>query len=432
MKVWLVEISDFLPKLDAGNRLYRCGMLANALTEAGHEILWWSSTFNHQLRRQRYQVSTTIEIGNNFIIRMLHGPGYGRSISPNRFFHNHVVASQFKRETAKLRSAQFPDLIYACLPTLEVCEKAVVFGVKHKIPVIVDVRDRWPSIFVDPFPKLLHPMIKLFLSTEFSRAKRIAKLATALTAVSPTNLVWALALADRQTSDNDKWFPLGYPANSVADYSQWERDEIRRKFRLKKNRLTITFVGTLSLTCNFKTVITAATELSRTLDDQVQFIFVGSGAQASFLYKKSLELQNVYVTGWCEKADVDAILSVSDIALNPYTSKAPQTLPNKPFEYMAAGLPILSSLQGEFEEILQSESIGLQFNADDPNDLKDKILWCLRNRDELKLMGRRAKDLLRREYDAEKVYRNFANHLCSIVETRLKFDERARQENNAS
>jgi len=39
MKIWLVEISDFLPGLDGDNRLYRCGMLAKALITSGHNVI---------------------------------------------------------------------------------------------------------------------------------------------------------------------------------------------------------------------------------------------------------------------------------------------------------------------------------------------------------------------------------------------------------
>lgn len=142
MKIWIVEISDFLPGIDGKNRLYRAGMLAEALVKARHQVLWWTSTFNHQLRRQRYDVSATIDIQENYRLRLLYGPGYKRSISFGRWKHNWAVAKEFARETKEIEINEQPDIVYACLPTLEVCEQAVLYGVQHGVPVVVDIRDR--------------------------------------------------------------------------------------------------------------------------------------------------------------------------------------------------------------------------------------------------------------------------------------------------
>ena len=137
-------------------------MLAKALVEAGHEVLWWSSTFNHQLRKQRFDVSTTIEIKKNYRLRLLYGPGYKRSISFGRWRHNRAVAKEFAREISAKPIDELPDLIYACLPTLEVSEQAVLFGVRHGILIIIDIRDRWPDIYLSPLPRILHPIFALF------------------------------------------------------------------------------------------------------------------------------------------------------------------------------------------------------------------------------------------------------------------------------
>ena len=423
MKVWIVEISDFLPKIDGDNRLYRAGMLAKALVEAEHEVLWWSSTFNHQLRKQRFDVSTTIDIEKNYSLRLLYGPGYRRSISFGRWRHNRAVAREFAWEISAKSIDELPDLIYACLPTLEVSEQAVLFGVRHRIPVVVDIRDQWPDIYLSPLPRVLHPIVRTILKTEFARAHRIFSKATAITGVSAKNLEWGVGLAKKKASPKDKWFPLGFPISKNANQDTVTAIQLSRKFGIRKDCLVVTFVGSFSPTCNFRAVIDTARIFFEASDTRVQFVLVGDGAQTSFLQKNSNVLKNVLLTGWCEKPQVNEILLASSIGLMPYTGRAPQTLPNKPFEYMAAGLPILSSLEGELKTIIEQQGIGLQYKASDPIDLKDKIMWFLSHPEETKAMGQRAKALFEEKYNADVVYPGLVDHLTKITSGRYQTNE---------
>ena len=373
------------------------------------------------MRRQRYDVSTTIDIQKNYRLRLLYGPGYKRSISFGRWRHNRVVAKGFAREIAVKPIDELPDLIYACLPTLEVSEQAVLFGVRHSIPVVVDIRDQWPEIYLSLLPRFVrHFFRNTLLRSEFLRAYRILSQATAIIGVSSTNLEWGLRLAKRNAHPKDKWFPLGFPLknNEQEVGTDIYTENIFTEWNIKKNCFVVTFVGSFSPTCNFKTVIDTARIFSQEGNDSVQFVLVGNGKQTSFLQAQSKRLNNIVLAGWCEKMQVDKILSVSSIGLMPYISKAPQTLPNKPFEYMAAGLPLLSSLNGELKNIIEQESIGLQYNADDPKDLKDKIMWFLSHPDETKAMGQRAKALFEKKYRFDIVYADLVKHLEKIASGR--------------
>lgn len=425
MKIWLIEISDFLPKIDGDNRLYRAGILAKALVEAEHEVLWWSSTFNHQLRKQRFDVSTTIDIEKNYRLRLLYGPGYGRSISFGRWRHNRAVARGFAREISAKPIDELPDLIYACLPTLEVSEQAVLFGLRYGIPVVVDIRDRWPDIYLSPLPRFLHPIVRIILKTEFVRVHRIFGKAAAITGVSAKNLKWGLGLAGRKASLKDKWFPLGF---SVADSDKSgvpksNSKEIMSKYDIGSDSFVVTFVGTFSAAFNLRTVINVAQNLSNTGKNRIKFVIVGNGVQMLTLRKLSSGLNNVVLTGWLDKSSIDEILKVSSIGLASYSSGELITIPNKPFEYMAAGLPILSSLEGELKAIIEQGDVGLQYNAGDPTDLKDKIMWFLSHPEETKAMGQRAKALFEEKYNADVVYPDLVEHLTKIASGRYQTNE---------
>lgn len=416
MKVWVVEISDFLPVIDGDNRLYRAGMLAKALVDEGHEVLWWSSTFNHQLRRQRFSTSTTVEINNKYCLRLLYGPGYRSSTSIRRWIHNRTVAKEFVKEINSKPIIEYPDIIYTCMPTLEVCEQVVLFGKRNGIPVVVDIREQLPKNYLLIIPSFFRPIFRITLANEFIRARRIMKNAAGITASSAAYLKFGLDLAQRCQNKNDSWFPLCPYIKSLGDNEATSNQpfSLHEELNINNTSLIITFVGALSRLIDLKSVVSVAYELNASVN-KVDFVFVGDGEQKGFLEKHGQIIKNIHVMGWCDKPVVDKILASSAIGLAPYSSTLAPTLPNKPFEYMAAGLPLLSSLEGELKTIIEQDKIGLQYKASNPTDLLNKILWFLSNPEETKAMGHRAKELFKKMYNADVVYPNFVKHLYKIT-----------------
>lgn len=416
MKIWVVEISDFLPVIDGGNRLYRAGMLAYALVESGHNVKWWSSTFNHQRRCQRFNVSTTVKLSAGYSLRLLYGPGYKKSVSIKRLIHNRTIAREFSREIEDIAINERPDIIYACLPTLEVSEQAVSYGIRHRIPVVVDIRELWPDNYLTPFPHAFRSLLRILLKNEFSRAYRILHYATAITASSPAYLRWGAETGKRMYQRGDKWFPLGCKKNIEANKpsEQIKSISLPDGTTLAGDCLLITFVGTFTSHVDYNTILKVARDHLNSGKKNVHFLFVGDGDRATSLRKRSKGLNNVHLPGWCEKSVIDQLLSVSSIGVAPYMMELKPTLPNKPFEYMAAGLPILSSLEGELANILRRESIGLQYRGGDSNDFEQKINWFLSHPAETEAMGRRAKALFEEKYSVDIVYPNFVNYLNTI------------------
>lgn len=309
MRVWIVEISDFLPDIDGGNRLYRAGMLANALVDNGHHVKWWSSTFNHQRRRQRFYDSTTIDLKDGYQLRLLYGPGYKHSVSFNRLIHNRAVAREFSRETEEVGINEKPDIIYACLPTLEVSEQAVLYGFRHCVPVVVDIRELWPDNYLTVFPHSARPLLRLFLKSEFSRAYRILHYATAITASSPAYLDWGVKTGKRQGHADDKWFPLGFAVNNETKglSAKENSTSLPDGTKLPGDSFLITFAGTFTSHVDYNTLLTVAHEFFNSSQKQVQFLFIGDGDKGAFLRKQSKGLGNVHLPGWCEKAVVDQL-----------------------------------------------------------------------------------------------------------------------------
>jgi glycosyltransferase involved in cell wall biosynthesis len=106
----------------------------------------------------------------------------------------------------------------------------------------------------------------------------------------------------------------------------------------------------------------------------------------------------VEFVGWKNREDMRILLANADIgiALMHPVENYVAAQPNKLFEYMAAGLPVVASDFPWWRNIIEGSGAGLLANPQDPESIADKIEWLIGHPDEAHKMGvagRRAVDL---------------------------------------
>ncbi len=72
--------------------------------------------------------------------------------------------------------------------------------------------------------------------------------------------------------------------------------------------------------------------------------------------------------------------------------------PNKIFEYMAAGLPVIASDFPLWREIVEGEGAGLLVDPEDPGAIAGAIEWLITHPGEAEAMGRRGREAVRKKY----------------------------------
>jgi glycosyltransferase involved in cell wall biosynthesis len=412
MLVWIVEGSEPIPEIDGSFRGHRYSMLAKALVSRGHEVIWWSSTFCHEQKKHRFDGPRDINLRPGLRLRLLHGPGYDRNISPRRFRHQRIVAGAFALEAS--RDGRVPELVITALPTLEQSEMAVAYGKLHNVPVVVDVRDLWPDLYLTVFPGFIQPVARFALRSEFQRAKRVLAGAAAIVAVSDSYLDWGVDFAGRARRPNDRVFPLGYSTSESPRLEGLKSETLEFMHGIPSDSLVVTFIGAFGASYDLKTVIRAASLLDTDEAANVRIALAGGGDQQDKLVKMARNSRNVIFTGWLNQNSLLTLMKSSSVGLCAYTPRALQSLPNKPFEYMAMGLPLVSSLQGELRQLIETERIGLQYEAGNPRSLAEAILWLRHHEQERRAMGVRARALFEEKFDAKRVYGEFVDYLENL------------------
>lgn len=411
-----MQVGEPVPELDGSVRLFRCGMLTRAALSAGHCVVRWTSSFSHYTRRQRVSKHTVVKLEENLEVRLLSGPGYRWNRSPQRLWHHRVEKASFLRQSAALPR---PSVIFCCLPTPHLCEATVHYGTARSTPVVIDVRDLWPDHYLSVFPPRWRSLFKPLLRGEYRRHSSFLRQSSGITAISATYLDWALRLAGRGAEKCDGVFALGHPSDS-DDPGIWAAVETRRaswrqRLNVKGDELIVVFAGTFVSSMNFQTVLECAHFLQGG-PRRIRFVFAGNGGYEADIRRRAKGLTNVAFLGWVgDSRDLKALFSLAHVGLCPYREGCTMSLPNKPFEYMAAALPQVSSLGGEMEVLIDREKIGLNYRPNDPHDLHRCLQRLATNPEERRSFGENARSLFLREYSSDVIYPRLIKHLEGIA-----------------
>lgn len=415
MHVWQIHLGETLP-IDGPVRLFRYGLLAEQLLAEGHRVTRWAPTFAHTTKTFRCHGDQTIEVADRHQLELLEAGGYHRHVGLKRLLFTRRLAQAFAR---RLRACEPPDVIVAAIPSPELAELAVDYGRRRGIPVVVDVRDLWPSILVDHFPSVLRPLCRLALSGSFRSARRALSGADALYAVSGSYLNWGLSFARRPARETDRVVPLAYKRPSISADQQLEAERFWDNQGVTKERgLRCCYFGSMNSTCDISTVVESARRLSST-NPEIDFVICGEGPFANQLREAASGLNNLRFAGWVDQPEISVLMQRSDIGLAAYAAGAPQSLPNKPIEYLAGGLQVVSSLPGELEKLLDQTKCGAHYRAGDAEHLTAKLLEYNNTASQQRVaMRRRSEQLYRCEFDASQVYAQMAERLCELSQTR--------------
>jgi glycosyltransferase involved in cell wall biosynthesis len=387
-RVWFVNQYAMTPDLPGINRHYELGWL---LGRHGWEATVFATALHHTSGKFRRGVHIWRPLlwENHDGVRF--GWLYSTPYRKNNW-RRYVNMLSFMSAFAGISLfAQRPDVVIGSSPHLLSGLGAWVAARRHRVPFLFEVRDVWPDMLVQlglTTPAVIKPLtlIERFL---YRKADRVIALTD--------------GIADRIVAK-------GVPAEKVIVIPNSllpapELDEQRRRARRRElgwqGKVTAVWAGSHNPMNGLDVVVEAARILQD--DRSISIVFIGDGSLKQDLISQARDLPNVTFLDPLPKSEIGDFLRAADIGLlhsrrfDAFTGARP----NKLFEYMSAGLPIVSTVPGEAWRLIAEAEAGVQAEWENPQALAAAIKLLAVDMERRQEMGRRGFDYVRRAHDRE-------------------------------
>lgn len=290
------------------------------------------------------------------------------------------------REAARQKDV---DMVYATSTPLTIGYVAIRLKAKKKWPYVFEVRDLWPE-----FPIQIGAIKNKLAIWYLRRLERhIYERSEHVVALSPGMQEGVIAAGTPKEktsmipnmSKPDKFFP--HEPNL----------DIARQFGVDMQKFNVVHFGSMGVANGLKYIIDAAKVLHDRGISDVNFIFMGGGATEPKLKKMVEEqgLQNVQFLGNHPMGTLAEVVNLCDASITSFLNLPilKTNSPNKLFDSLSAGKPIIVNSAGWTKDLVEKENCGFFVDPDDPNELAEKLRYYKDDKDTLKTWGENARRL---------------------------------------
>lgn len=377
--------------------MFRSAMLEHALRQRGHRVVRVVSLFDHFAKRSR---DPNLLNHNDFL--WVRTPGYRKNVSLARLFDHHVAGKNAGRMIRALGD-RF-DLLIGCLPTVESAALAVRLSKRMGAASLIDVRDLWPKLLVDQFPKSLRGFARFALGGMQQTVERSLRRSDSVVAVSDSYLDFAVRMRGGERRGTDQ--VIGPCRDRIF--------ESRDAGELKRQR-EIAFVGNF-LSQNGVDLEEAIRGFLREPGKATawKLVLIGDGPRFPELYAKFGHESRVEFCGRLGDEALCARLKSATLGLIPYspTSAVGQGVPNKLVDYLAAGCGLLFLGERLGEAALGRPSVvSFGWRVDESGSLGNILHRVECEGDELESNALRLFD---QEFSSDSVMGRYATHCESL------------------
>ncbi|MCI8940381.1 MAG: glycosyltransferase family 4 protein [Dorea sp.] len=393
----------------------RFGYLAEFLTGMGYQVDLITTTFQHWEKAQRdlRQIKKDVAAGvYPYKLRFIYEPGYRKNIDPLRVLSHKIAAKNLKKllEKGPLDGRDY-DLIYAEIPPNDVALAAAEYAKKKGIPFVADVNDLWP----EAMRMVLD--IPVVSDAAFYPLKRDAeKVYSLVSGIVGTSDEYRDRPSKNQSRDIPK--ETVYVGNEIAEFDRGA-EEYMEETAKPEGEFWVTYAGTIGTSYDIRTMILAGEKLAEEGHEEIKIKILGDGPLKEELevLADSRQIRNVEFTGYAPYEEMAAYLKQSDILVNSFVKKAPQSIVTKIGDYLAAGKPMINTcMSREFRRKVKQDGFGINIMPEDAGVLAEAILKLKQNEGRRLEMGRRARAVAEAEFDRPEAYKKIERLIAGLLE----------------
>ena len=253
MRVWIFQTGEPLQIDPVGLRPMRAMSLSNALIKQGHEVVLWSSNFDHFSKTHRFKKKREIQYSKNLKVKLIPSRGYNSNIGISRLIDHFGLALNLKK---MLKTQLPPDVAFIGYPPIEAPWVIARWLKKHNTPFLIDVKDAWPEIFVKVFPDRFQRIIKIIFLPQMMMMKKVFQMADGISAPTQDFLDWCLQRLPREQNSYDRVTPISAP-DSIIPQEELKKAEIwLDELNIKDSGIfRVCYVGSITKSLNFSPII---------------------------------------------------------------------------------------------------------------------------------------------------------------------------------
>jgi glycosyltransferase involved in cell wall biosynthesis len=374
--------------------------LARHLRQLGHQITIIASPVSYltgtdQNRQGRKQVDDLgVTILRSYSLPALHRSFIWRVLGFLSFMISSFINGLFIHKV---------DLVWGTTPPIFQGLTAWLLARMKGVPFLLEVRDLWPSFAVAVGVLRNKFLIKLSEGLE----RFLYEHADQVVVNSPGFIQHVQARGAKEVT----LVPNGADPEMFDPRNTGEF--FRKKFGLEDN-FVILYAGAHGMSNDLDVVLDAAEIIKH--ESIIKIILLGSGKEKSRLRAEAdrREIENLMFLPPLAKIDMPAALAGADVCLailkpiEMYKS----TYPNKVFDYMAAGRPVLLAIDGVIRQVVEEAQAGLFVPPGDPGALAFAMREFASNPEKCRTMGMNGRKLVESHFSREK----FADKFALILE----------------
>ncbi len=163
------------------------------------------------------------------------------------------------------------------------------------------------------------------------------------------------------------------------------------------------YTGNIGEVNNVDWMFEAVSMLKNKGRDDIKMVWIGDGQlkQKLKVRKEELRIDNLIMMDLMPKSQLVSIVQHALVCLAPLkdTKILNTSSPNKFFETLAAGVPVIQTTNGWMKDFVEEHQVGFTVNPNEAIDLATLLERLFDNPDELILMGVNAKIVAAKEFD---------------------------------
>lgn len=383
-------------KLDNEKGYSRFRYIGDFLSDAGYQVDLITTTFQHWEKAQRNLDEIKTE-NYKFNLKFIYEPGYKKNIDLRRI-RSHRIAAKNLRQLLEKEGDY--DLIYCEIPPNDVALAAAEYAKSKDIPFVPDVNDLWPEAMR---MVLDIPVISDILFYPLLRdAEKVYSLVSGIIGTSDE-------YRDRPLKNQQLNVPKKtvYVGNEIAEFDAGVA-EYGPQISKDEEEFWVSYAGTIGTSYDIKTMVLAGKELLNRSKSQIKIKILGGGPLKEELetLAEEQECTNVEFVGYAPYPKMAAYLAKSDILVNSFVKKAPQSIVTKIGDYLAAGKPMINTcMSPEFRNKVEQDGFGINIMPEDVNVLADAIEKLYEDEAGRTEMGKRARTIAEEQFDRPQSYK---------------------------